>query len=349
MDKISRTSYIDNLRAVTTIAVIALHAAAPALFLLFDKQGAQPGWWTANIYDSLTRPAVPIFVMITGALLLTQTIGLREFLLKRSQRILTPFIFWSLVYLVFFLALKVRDEGTATLQNIAPWIGTQLLQGTAAHLWYVYMIIGLFLFIPIIKPWVQTASNKALIYFLIIWIITLAVNQQKIFLVNNSPFDIHYFSGYIGYLILGYYMANRMIVTTGKMLCAAILLVIGYSVTVYGTYIMSKRNGMFSDSYYECLTLNVMLMTAGIFTLFKGCNPNLSPKIIACRSLISKYGYGIYLNHFLVLSVLSYFHLDYSFANPIISIPVTTLVCLAISTLLVYILHRLPYGKSISG
>lgn len=349
MQQPSRTSYIDNLRVVTTIAVIALHVAAPAVVVLFNKQGPQPGWWAGNFYDSLFRPAVPIFVMITGALLLPQVIGLRDFLQKRLKRILMPFIFWSIIYLVFFLALKVRDEGTATLQNIAPWIGTQLLQGSAAHLWYVYMIIGIYLFIPIIKPWVQTASNKALFYFLIIWIITLVINQQKIFLVDDTPLNIRYFSGYIGYLILGYYMANRMIVTKNIMAWAAFFLITGYLVTLYGTYVLSTQNGMFSDSYYEYLTINVMLMTASIFTLFKGSNPTLSIRLIAGRSLISKYGYGIYLNHFLVLSVISYFHFDYSFANPIISIPAITLVCLAISTLMVYILQQLPYGKYISG
>ena len=344
----SRASYIDNLRAIAIIAVIALHAAAPALFLLFDKQGAQPGWWAANFYDSISRFCVPVFVMITGALLLPQVLGLREFLQKRLKRILTPFIFWSLVYLIFFLALKVRDEGVASLQNIAPWIGTQLLQGTATHLWYVYMLIGLYLFIPIIKPWVQTASNKAILYFLIIWLITLIIGQQKIIRANTS-FDLSYFGGFMGYLILGYYIADRIVLSTAKMVWATLLFVSGFLITFFCTYFLGRQKGIFSESFYEYLTVNVMMMAVGIFILLKGWNPRFGPWITVCRDVVSRNGFGIYLNHFLVLSVLSHFKVDYSFLHPIASIPIITFLCLASSTLLVYILHRLPYGKYISG
>jgi surface polysaccharide O-acyltransferase-like enzyme len=343
-----RNPYIDNLRAVAITAVIALHIAAPPVVNLFDKYGAKAGWWTANFYDSLCRFCVPVFIMITGALLLPQVIGLREFLHKRLNRILIPFIFWSLVYLIFSLIAKERVEGTISFINVITWIGIQFIQGTAVHLWYVYMLIGLYLFIPIIKPWVQTASNKALLYFLIIWIITLIFNQQTI-LEFDTSFDISNFGGFTGYLILGYYLAHRLILNRKTMLYAGVLFLVGFLITISCTFYLSKKNGSFTEDFYDYLTINVMMMSAGIFILFKGWQPNLNPRIAALRDTVSQYGFGIYLNHVLILTLLSYYHFTYEFINPIFSVPVLTVVCLSISTLLVYLTKRLPYGKYISG
>ena len=91
--------WINNLRIIALYAVIMLHTSA----VLLAQYGKVPfgDWLTADIYNALTRFAVPVFVMITGALLLHREYELGDFFKKRLSRILTPFLFWSLVYIVY--------------------------------------------------------------------------------------------------------------------------------------------------------------------------------------------------------------------------------------------------------
>ncbi|MFD1256001.1 acyltransferase [Mucilaginibacter terrae] len=347
----TRLVWIDNVRVIATIAVIMVHVATPAVFTQYNPNSASNTvWWIGNMYDSLCRFCVPVFVMLTGALLLPQTISLSNFLKKRLNRIMLPFLFWSSVYIVFNLALKFRDEGSqVAMHNIGHWLILQLTQGAAPHLWYVYMIIGLYLFIPIIQPWVSIASNKAIIYFLGIWFITLLFHQQKLLSVT-SPLDLSYFTGYIGYLILGYFIAERLVISKAILYCAIILFITGVAATLAATYLYTYNQGSFSHTFYEYLTLNVLFAAIGIFIIIKNQQGELRNNAInTVRDFVSRYGYGIYLSHLLVISILSHFKIDYSLITPVIGIPLTTLICLLISAALVYIVNKLPYGKYISG
>jgi surface polysaccharide O-acyltransferase-like enzyme len=347
----TRSVWIDNVRVIATIAVIMVHVATPAVFTKYSPNSSGNSvWWIGNMYDSLCRFCVPVFVMLTGSLLLPQTISLSNFLKKRLNRILLPFLFWSLIYLFFNLALKFRDEGTqVAIQHIGPWLLSQLTQGTAPHLWYVYMIIGLYLFIPVIQPWVSKASNIAILFFLAVWFITLLFHQQT-WLNANSPLDLRYFTGYAGYLVFGYFISERLVISKAILYSAILLFVTGVALTLAGTYIYTHDQGTFSHAFYEYLTFNVLFAAIGIFIIIKNKQTTSNSDALSkVRTIVSRYGYGIYLSHLLVISVLSHFKIDYSLIAPLIGIPLTTLICLLISALMVYIINKLPYGKYISG
>lgn len=347
----TRLVWIDNMRVVATIAVIVVHVATPAVFTKFNSQSAtNTEWWIGNVYDSLCRFCVPIFVMLTGALLLPQTISLTNFLKKRLNRILLPFLLWSFIYIIFNFALKVRDEGLhQAFSHIGPWLLIQITQGAGPHLWYVYMIIGLYLFIPIIQPFIVAASNKAILYFLGIWFITLLYNQQKLLMVT-SPFNLSYFSGYIGYLVLGYYIAEKLTISKSILYRAIVLFITGFAATLIGTYINTFNQGAFSHAFYEYLTFNVLFAAVGIFIIIKSRQTFHSSSVLnKIRNLISRYGYGIYLSHLLIISILAHFNINYSLITPVVGIPLVTLICLSLSAALVYMINKLPYGKYISG
>jgi surface polysaccharide O-acyltransferase-like enzyme len=347
----TRSVWIDNIRIIATIAVIMVHVATPAVFTKYNPNNSDNTvWWIGNIYDSLCRFCVPVFVMLTGALLLPQSISLSNFIKKRLNRIILPFIFWSLIYIAFNLALKFRDEGAhVAMQHIIPWVISQFAQGAAPHLWYVYMIIGLYLFIPIIQPWIATASSKAILYFLGIWFVTMLFHQQT-FVAVNSPLDLRYFTGYAGYLVLGYFISERLVVSKAIFYRAILLFVTGVAFTIAGTYIYTHNQGAFSHAFYEYLTFNVLFAATGLFIIIKNkqivSGSNALSKV---RTFVSRYGYGIYLSHLLVISILSHFTIDYSLITPLIGIPLTTSICLLISAAMVYIINKLPYGKYISG
>lgn len=350
MEKVEQKAiWVDDIKLMATLGVIVLHVASPAVFTEFNSfSNTNTNWWIANLYDSFCRFCVPLFIMITGALLLPQQIGLKLFLQKRLKRILLPFIFWTAIYIIFNLGLKIRDTGFVALDDFLTWLYVQLVQGPSIHLWYVYMIIGLYLFIPIIKPWIQEASNQAILYFLGIWIFIVVINQLRL-ITLSSPFDIRYFSSYLGYLVLGYYLAERVIITNNLKKISILFFILGFVATLIGTYLSSQQKNFFSHDFYEYLTINVVFASVGMFIFIKSWRPKERITYYTTfRGFINKYGFGIYLGHVLIINILSYFGIDYCLTTPWLSIPIVAFVCLILTCLMIYVLDKLPYGKYIA-
>src|ERR1039457_3873496 len=133
--------WINNLRLIALYAVIILHCSSPLLM----QYGKVPlaDWWTADFLNATVRFAVPVFVMITGALLLHREYEIGDFLKKRLTRVVVPFLFWSLVYIWYSWYNEEITFGTNIKQVLH-----LLKYGSSYHLWYVYMLIGLYFFIP---------------------------------------------------------------------------------------------------------------------------------------------------------------------------------------------------------
>jgi len=118
-------------------------------------------------YDSIARSAVPLFVMLTGALLLQpnkvdEPLGV--FFKKRWNRIGINVIFWGAIF--FAWDFLVRGQSLSVVS---------ILQGVFAgpyvHFWYVYILIGLYLITPLLRVVVAHADWRIIRYFLIIWFI----------------------------------------------------------------------------------------------------------------------------------------------------------------------------------
>ncbi|HLA54679.1 MAG TPA: acyltransferase family protein [Flavobacterium sp.] len=333
--------WADNLRAFATVSVIILHVSAAVLYQYGSISDFS--WWTANVFDSAVRFCVPVFVMLTGALLLQKEYPLGVFLKKRLARIVLPFVFWSCIYMVYNFSQNDENMG---IDETVKWFFLQIKNGSAYHLWYVYMIIGIYLFVPIIGKFVRNSTEKEILYFLLIWVVTLFVCNPVV--SKFSPdFNLFYFSGYIGYLVLGYYLSvatfDKRIQTVLGLLFACALIF-----TIFGTGFLSYREGKFEGLFYNYLTPNVLLLSIGIFLFFKN-HGIANAAFIKIRNIISKYSYGIYLVHVLVLMLAAKLGVDGTMTNPIIAIPATTLICLGISLSIIYSISKLPFGKYISG
>ncbi|HVV55859.1 MAG TPA: acyltransferase family protein, partial [Mucilaginibacter sp.] len=253
--------WINNLRVIALFAVIVLHTASP---LLMDLQKASVSDWLAgDVYNALSRFAVPVFVMITGALLLHREYELGDFLKKRLTRIIWPFLFWSLVY----VAYSWYNEDIIFTANA--WADTkivlhQLKYGAYYHLWYVYMLIGLYLIIPVISRFVRNSAEKEIRYFLIVWFIVIAFSQP--YLSRFRPqVDVRYFNGYIGYLVLGHYLAFKPIPQKGIRGLLVVFYILLTAGIVLGTYFLSVDPHSLSTWMYEPLGPFIILYSGGIF------------------------------------------------------------------------------------
>ncbi|UKJ08257.1 acyltransferase [Solitalea lacus] len=342
--KETKLQWADSLRALTTIAVIILHVTAP----LLTSMESLTDWWIGNIIESLVRFSVPVFFMLTGALLFDKEYSISIFLKKRFFRVVIPFIFWSIPYILFSLTLKVMHKEHLDYFQVFTFIIDQFKNGSSYHLWFVYTLLGIYLFTPIISKWIRSSTNKEILYFLIIWLITVLFTYP-ILSIFETKVDLSYFNGFLGYTILGYYLRKVNFESTRKKDSIAIFLFFpGLIITIAGTYFLFILKGEKDELYYSYLTFNVLMCAIGVYLYVKDKYVK-NQFILKFLNLINRFSYGIYLVHVLILIFLTKAGITCFFIHPLIGIPATTILCLTFSVLIIYIVNKLPYGKYISG
>lgn len=152
---------------------------------------------------------------------------------------------------------------------------------------------SIYLFISILGRGARNSNKKEILYFLIIWSGILCFNYP-IFSKYKINFDISYFTGYIGYLVLGYYLS--IICDDKKSKTKAFLFI--------GTSFASIAASKFDTSFYEYLTLNVVLLSCEAFLFLKN-KPTTNGKFKKLRATIITYSYENYFVLILVLILLN--------------------------------------------
>ncbi|MBD1394490.1 acyltransferase [Mucilaginibacter glaciei] len=351
--KPSPTAYLNVLRIFACLMVLAVHSGE---FFYIGASNAivrENHVWVNN-YGSFMRACVPLFVMISGYLLLPIKEEPNVFYKKRFSRILIPFLIWSCMYAIVPYLL-----GNNTLSQL--WHNLYIIplsfSDNAGHLWFLYMLIGIYLFIPVISPWVQSASKQFKQFFLLLWIITLFIPYIKTIqpdlwgevFWNKFPAG-YYFSGYIGYLVLGHYLKAYVKLSKAAALSIGLAMVItGYAIThmVFDHQLPFAKSLPELELSWAFPTINVALMAIGLFLMFS----LISFKSAVTESLIAKVSgltYGMYLAHILVLNQL--FPIINNWLHDVVLvIPVLAICTFLVTYVLIKLLSYLPGSKYIVG
>ena len=339
--------WINNLRLVALYAVIILHVTS--LLLMQCGKVSMNDWLVADFFNAIVRFAVPAFVMVTGALLLHREYEIGDFLKKRLVRVVVPFIFWSLVYVGYSL----YNEDITFTNNV--WANVklvlhQLKTGSSYHLWYVYMLIGLYFFIPVIGKFVRHATEKEILYFLAIWFVVMLITQPYLSRYNPSV-DMHYFAGFAGYLVLGHYLAFKNFNVKRLRLWMMLLFTASVLLIAIGSWLIADSKQWPGTMFFEPVNPAVVLLAGSAFVIFKLSAPKLSPVVVRIRDFAGGFNYGIYLAHALVLYLLEDpLGISYKLCTPVIAIPVTALICFITTLMIVWVVNKVPFvGKWISG
>jgi surface polysaccharide O-acyltransferase-like enzyme len=335
----NRVVYLDWLRSFAILAVVTIHVSAGYVSTnLFETPSSF--WVAANLYETITRCAVPIFVMISGALILSskKQLTYKEFLLKRTSKVFIPLLGWSIIYYAFY-TLAGRFE-----VSISQFIKLFLTNGISVHFWYIYMILGLYLITPLVKIFIKNASKKDIEYFLILWLFASVVTKLMTFIFGFSiNLELYYTTNYVGYFILGYYLFHFNIQTKIVRL-SYVGAIIGLLLTFFLTYFYTNANGgQLEQFWYEYHSPNVVLISIGCFLLAKTyfTKNNTLPKSI---SLISETSFGVYLIHMIILNIIArkLITLFPDNFHPLFEIPIVVALTSAISIILVLINKRIP-------
>ena len=359
--------WLDVVRFIAMFTVVCCHCTDPFNFY----PGTAPNigeikLWGA-IYGSVLRPCVPLFVMITGALLLPVRGDASTFYKKRIPRVFYPFLIWSVLYNLFPWITGLLGLNPQIILDFFPYAGEEVMRQSfsvsleyilmipfnfsilAVHMWYIYLLIGLYLYLPVFSAWVEKASERAKLMFLLAWGVTLLLPYYYQFVSNylwgtcswNSFGMLYAFAGFNGYLLLGHYLKNLEWSLKKTLAIGIPMFAVGYAVTFLGfrhiTALPEYTDEMLELFFTYC-SLNVVMMTIPVFMLAKKVKVN-SERMKKALANLTVCGFGIYMIHYFFTgpSVVLMRAIDMPIG---LQIPVAAILAFAVSWGLVWLIYR---------
>ena len=327
-----RIVWVDWMRVAACFMVILVHSTEP---FYLGGDGAQiltlsDAYW-ASFFDSFVRSCVPLFIVASSYLLFPlQQQSANDFFKRRAVRVLVPFLVWTLVY-----ALVWGEP----VQNFRDLIFNFCY--ACGHLWFVYMLVGVYMLMPLLSPWAEKVSKRELQMYLGICLFTTLFPALRDWLAGgevsviygtsglprqaffplwgecswNSYGTFYYFSGFLGYLLLGLYL-RRFVgdLSWGKTLGIAIpCYLVGFA-SCFGGFlwrVFESAGGTFPvggtvdmavwwETTWTNDTIGVALMAVAWILLFRKVKASgtFYQKVLLP---VSKASYGMYLGHLLML------------------------------------------------
>lgn len=318
--------YLDTIRFVAMLMVIVCHACDPfnagATYGAGDTNADMFLW--GSIWGSAVRACVPLFVMLMGVLNLPVKWPMEVYWRKRIFRVLWPFLIWSAVYNLFPWLLGLLGFGEESVYYFFVWASSPkqdfatcfdrvlevplLFDYIACHMWYIYMLVGLYLFTPILSAWVAQASRRQIELVLGLWAVSTLLPYLHEFygryLFGECEWSgfgtFHYFAGYAGYMLMGYYIVRYVPVRTVPSLAYALpAFAAGALITYFGFRTMTARPDCTPEQtelFWNYCTPNVALMSSALFVALR-----LIPTggwVARALANFTVCGFGIYMTHY---------------------------------------------------
>lgn len=285
----------DIVRALAIVLVVLQHAMPLSLH---TSDG--------SLADLLCAPNAVLFIMISGALLLPLSDPAGTFFRKRAVRVLTPFIFWSMIYAWDNWMTYGDGSGTYWLAMQIRW---SLLDPTFSAGYFIPVLIGLYLIYPVISPWIRNASKRAMQWFIGVWCVALTLPYFTVVMgVGDYQFTIvGTFYNYIGFAVAGCYFMRYPLRREG--IRKAIAFVAAALLLAYIAPLL-LRNYFPLKISMQNLSLPVAMSAMLLFSLLsQTARPDhpgaITRQAINAIGVIARYSFLIYLIHPLVIRILS--------------------------------------------
>lgn len=322
-----RLYWVDVLRLVAMLMVIAAHCVD--IYNATPQDDPMNSFWGAFI-GSLMRPSVPLFAMMTGLLLLPIRESAAEFYKRRIPRVLIPMVLWSAVYYLIPWLTGVAGLDKSVITTLFPFefspsqeVGDAMrnialipftFNGYTTHMWYLYMLIGLYLLMPFFSAWVEKRDSTMTNTYLLLWLCSLTLPYLKQLIAPNlfgecawNEFGtFYYFAGFAGYLLLGHILARRHHMPLRRIIAMGVMLYIsGYIITYTGYASMAVQYSYeeapeLLELFWQFCSPNVVLMALGIFLVVQRINIT-SPRLQSLLVATTRCSFGTYLMHYIFI------------------------------------------------
>ncbi|PMG82259.1 hypothetical protein BCU83_07950 [Vibrio breoganii] len=284
-----RVLFFDLARCVAAIAVIAIHVLAPYRHqygvIPFDE------WFTAISINSISRWAVPVFILISGALMLSdrRPFDFQYYVKRRLGKVLVPFIIWS----IFYAYLSGWSASGFDANNAQKVLFEGLDHATYYHLGFFYYFIPLYFVIPFLQIFVRRYDDKALYALTGLWLFTTALFLFRIDGVWSSQMWL-----YSGLLPLGYILYQKIPLTKTNVSIFVLLGVAAFAATIYEVVHLSMEADKYAfGRWLSYKTLNTVLAASMVFMVCRYFGEGLSAGANKVVGFISTHSLGIYILH----------------------------------------------------
>ena len=335
---------IEMLRTLACFFVVVIHVSGT----YFATWGKIPtsNWLFINIFSTLSRFAVPMFTMISGALILKKSSNFKSSI-KRILKIILVLLLSSLFYLIVVdLILNGKPF------NIKHWILAILEHRVHYHLWYLYMILGLYLLAPILSEIVKHINSKLWIYYIclvLFFATTKFIPNTSLILLGRTISPFIPFEGigpYLGTFLIGYYLYNVVDINKKGFKISIIGFILSNLVTFFMTYILTKISGIPTETIMDRNGLTSILSSMFLFYIIRYLfiNYNIHKKINMIVMKIGSLSLIIYIIHpFVILTYARFFkiYVERIINNFNLYFVIELLVVFIVSLILSYITNTL--------
>lgn len=324
---------LDLMRIMATFLVIVLHTSS-VYFSQFHNY-----WSISLFYDNFSRVSVPIFFLISGYLLLGKEESISSFMIKRSSKIIIPFLAWTLFYIAY------DYDGWSKSSNLYSLINKPAFY----HLWFLYAIMFMYALTPALRVVIKYSDKSILKYIILIWFsyasiyqLTFDIKSQVIDgVLNKLSSSLENYVSLLGIYILGGYI--RKFKPSYPFLNLAVVFISCMALNLIMTRLLSTYTGSPNQILFKYYSPLVVISSCAIFMFFLKFDFNVNPKTESITREVSKLSFGVYLIHVALLP------LAFKFINPAIdsiysalTIPTISMVVFILSLFISLIMSRTP-------
>ena len=297
-----RIIQLDLLRLIAIVSVVIMHSTGAVQ--KFYADGIDSVFIITNIPNSITRFAVPLFVMISGRLMINRGHDYK-FLIYKSLHYLGIFFFWSTLYslvlneLPYFKTYSIKSMLVNTvIDSLSGWF----------HFWFLFLICGIYLILPVVELIINNISKSVLRYYCILNILFCFFGKtlMEISLFNSvlgehlNSFLVGFLNIYTFYFMLGYWLKDYSI--KNKKIFIVILMG-GLAFNAIIGIISSQFSGARMVGFIDAQSPVTLLVCTCLFILVNNsrpCKGRLEKGII----ILSELSFGVYLIHMLIIECI---------------------------------------------
>lgn len=357
----NRFLILDFIKIVAILGVVSIHTIY-TVYARTDFFGGS-SWYLANFINAFARSSIPLFIMVSGYLMLAKDYSFKDMLNKAFWRMFLPLFVWVLVYefwsQYFF---GVKENFLSIYQGY--------ISGNLNIFYFFVIMIGLYLVTPVIKPFLRDRKNSEILLFSIVMLVISSIMTLGNYVLLHDQRIWNFVTlwiPYLGYYLFGHYLyLSNQKFTTKNFICALLTFIFGLSMVNFFNYLnmywLQKGfllfwygNGGGLHFFDEFVSPAVIIMSLSLFTMIYVSRnafeslPNFIKKII---SYIGASTLGIYVLHSLVLNVLEVKYgmmIEYVSGDLWFFMISKIVIAFIISLILSLILRKIPLIKMIFG
>ena len=308
MKKIASYNFsVDVIRVLAIFGVVAIHTAN-SVFERPDFFGGK-SWWVAIIINSVSRICIPLFIMVSGYLLLLKNESFKITLKRIFGRLVIPLVCWTILN---YLLTNIKDFSAI----FTPRFYLRFLAGDVSSFYFLVLLIGLYFISPLIRTYLNNSSIKAQKYLGLLFLLVGIVETAAEYLIRTCAVENSFtkWVPYTGLFVIGYLIGTKKLKFNNKTLLSGLYFV-GLIATIGLNYLYYSSGSIYilRTNYVGCIThysdtylsINVVLMSVAAFALLfkpnlKSIKNKLLEKIVY---LIARASFGIYLVHLFIVTI----------------------------------------------